>query len=334
MKKIITFGEIMLRLGAPDYLRLTQCDRFDVSFAGSEANVAVSLANYGLPVKYVTRLPDNPISDRCIRELNSYNVDTEFVIRGGKRIGILYLETGSNSRPSRVIYDREDSAFATICADSIVWKLIFRDAQLFHWTGITPALSENAAEVCRMAIKTANEMGLTVSCDINYRKNLWNYGKSASEVMPDLVAGCDIIAGNEEDCEKVFGIINDSSSFLPVCQQMMERFPKCKKMAVSNRESVNANHNFWSAVLYSDGTLKQSPKYDITDIVDRVGSGDSFMGALIYGILSFDNDDQKALDFAVAASALKHTIKGDYNQVSVEEVLNLMNGDSSGRIKR
>ena len=334
MKKIITFGEIMLRLGAPDYLRLTQCDRFDVSFAGSEANVAVSLANYGLPVKYVTRLPDNPISDRCIRELNSYNVDTEFVIRGGKRIGILYLETGSNSRPSRVIYDREDSAFATICADSIVWKLIFRDAQLFHWTGITPALSENAAEVCRMAIKTANEMGLTVSCDINYRKNLWNYGKSASEVMPDLVAGCDIIAGNEEDCEKVFGIKNDSSSFLPVCQQMMERFPKCKKMAVSNRESVNANHNFWSAVLYSDGTLKQSPKYDITDIVDRVGSGDSFMGALIYGILSFDNDDQKALDFAVAASALKHTIKGDYNQVSVEEVLNLMNGDSSGRIKR
>ena len=334
MKKIITFGEIILRLGAPDYLRLTQCDRFDVSFAGSEANVAVSLANYGLPVKYVTRLPDNPISDRCIRELNSYNVDTEFVIRGGKRIGILYLETGSNSRPSRVIYDREDSAFATICADSIVWKLIFRDAQLFHWTGITPALSENAAEVCRMAIKTANEMGLTVSCDINYRKNLWNYGKSASEVMPDLVAGCDIIAGNEEDCEKVFGIKNDSSSFLPVCQQMMERFPKCKKMAVSNRESVNANHNFWSAVLYSDGTLKQSPKYDITDIVDRVGSGDSFMGALIYGILSFDNDDQKALDFAVAASALKHTIKGDYNQVSVEEVLNLMNGDSSGRIKR
>ncbi len=334
MKIIITFGEIMLRLGAPDYLRLTQCDRFDVSFAGSEANVAVSLANYGLPVKYVTRLPDNPISDRCIRELNSYNVDTEFVIRGGKRIGILYLETGSNSRPSRVIYDREDSAFATICADSIDWKLIFRDAQWFHWTGITPALSENAAEVCRMAIKTANEMGLTVSCDINYRKNLWNYGKSASEVMPDLVAGCDIIAGNEEDCEKVFGIKNDSSSFLPVCQQMMERFPKCRKMAVSNRESVNANHNFWSAVLYSDGTLKQSPKYDITDIVDRVGSGDSFMGALIYGLLSFDNDDQKALDFAVAASALKHTIKGDYNQVSVEEVLNLMNGDSSGRIKR
>lgn len=334
MKKIITFGEIMLRLGAPGYLRLTQCNRFDVSFAGSEANVAVSLANYGLPVKYVTRLPDNPISDRCVRELNSYNVDTESVIRGGKRIGILYLETGSNSRPSRVIYDRENSALATICTDSIDWKMIFRDAQWFHWTGITPALSENAAKVCSIAIKTANEMGLTVSCDINYRKNLWNYGKSAAEVMPDLVAGCDIIAGNEEDCENVFGIKNDNSSFLSVCQQMMERFPKCRKMAVSNRESVNANHNLWSAVLYSDGTLKQSPKYDITDIVDRVGSGDSFMGALIYGLLSFDNDDQKALDFAVAASALKHTIKGDYNQVSVEEVLNLMNGDSSGRIKR
>ena len=346
MKKVITFGEIMLRLGAPDYLRLTQCNHLDMSFAGAEANVAVSLANYGIPVDYITRLPENPIADKCIRELLSYRVGTDKILRGGKRIGVLYLETGSNARPSRVFYDREDSAIATIPEHSIDWKKVFADATWFHWPGITPAISENAARACLEAIKVANEMNITVSCDINYRSSLWKYGKSASEVMPELVAGSDIILGNEEDCEKVFGIkpqnfnadstqgeINQSA-FLSVCNQMMERFPKCKKMVVTLRGAINANHNTWGGVMYDGTLLYQSHRYDITDIVDRVGGGDSFMGALIYGLLSFNEDCQKTLDFAVAASALKHTIKGDYNQMGVDEVLNLMNGNSSGRVKR
>lgn len=345
MKNIVTFGEIMLRLGAPDYLRLNQCNSLELSFAGAEANVAVSLANYGMPVRYITRLPNNPISEKCIRELLSYKINTEHILYGGKRIGILYLETGSNARPSQVFYDREYSSFATIPLSVIDWEKIFQDACWFHWTGITPALSENAAQVCLEAIKVANRMGITVSCDINYRKNLWNYGKSATEVMSELVAGCDVILGNEEDCEKVFNIKPQNfevestdgkicqEAFQFVCQKMMDLFPYCKKVAITLRGAINANYNTWSGVLYSNGTLKQSKKYDITDIVDRIGSGDSFMGGLIYGLLSFD-DDQKALDFAVAASCLKHTIKGDYNQVSKEEVFSLMNGNESGRVKR
>lgn len=346
MKKVITFGEIMLRLGAPDYLRLTQCNHLDVSFAGAEANVAVSLSNYGIPTDYITCLPNNPIADKCIKELLSYKVGTEQIIRSGKRIGILYLETGSNARPSRVFYDRENSAFATMNPQTLDWQEILKDAQWLHWTGITPALSENTAEICRQAIKTANAMGIIVSCDINYRGNLWNYGKKASEVMPELVAGCDIILGNEEDCEKVFGIKPqdfdahqtngqiEQSSFISVCKQMMEKFPRCKKMAITLRGAINANYNTWGGILYDRVNIYQSPRYNITDIVDRVGGGDSFMGGLIYGLVTYPNNNQKALEFAVAASCLKHTIKGDYNQVSIQEVENLISGLSSGRVQR
>ena len=346
MKKVVTFGEIMLRLGAPDYLRLNQCHSFDISFAGAEANVAVSLANYGIQTMYVTRLPLNPIADKCIAELLSYRVDVSHVIRGGKRIGILYLETGSNMRSSRVFYDREDSSLVTIDESDICWEEVFKDADWFHWTGITPALSENAAKVCLKAIQVANKMKITVSCDINYRGNLWKYGKTAYEVMPELVAGSDIILGNEEDCEKVFGIKPahfdvehtegsiDQVAFLSVCSQMMDKFPRCKKMVVTLRGAINANHNTWGGVLYDGTQLYKSRRYDITDIVDRVGGGDSFMGALIYGLLSFEGNDQKTLDFAVAASCLKHTIKGDYNLVSTGEVLSLMDGNGSGRVKR
>lgn len=343
--KVVTFGEIMVRLGAPDYLKLIQADRFEISYAGAEANVAVSLANYGIETDYVTCLPDNPIAERCIMDLRGHKVGVNHIQRSGKRMGILYLETGSNARPSKVYYDREDSALATIREGSVDWQDIMRDAAWFHWTGITPALSENAAKECLKAIRTANEMGVTVSCDINYRGNLWRYGKSASEVMPELVAGSDIILGNEEDCEKVFGIkpmdfdaaktegAVDQSSFVSVCRQMMERFPRCKKMAITLRGAINANHNTWGGVLYDGARLYESKRYDITDIVDRVGGGDSFMGGLIYGLMVM-KDDLKALEFATAASCLKHTLKGDYNWVSAQEVENLMNGDASGRVKR
>jgi len=343
--KVVTFGEIMVRLGAPGYLKLIQASQFDVSYAGAEANVAVSLANYGLQTDYITCLPDNPIAERCIMDLRGHKVGVDHIQRSGKRMGILYLETGSNARPSKVYYDREDSAIATVAPGSIDWKEILKDATWFHWTGITPALSSNAAAECLKAIKTANELGVTVSCDINYRGNLWKYGKTAAEVMPEMVAGSDIILGNEEDCEKVFGIKPkdfdasrtngniDQNSFLSVCQQMMVRFLRCKKMVVTLRGAINANHNMWSGILYNGDELYISKRYDITDIVDRVGGGDSFMGGLIFGLLHYQ-DDQKALEFATAASCLKHTLKGDYNWVTVQEVENLMGGDASGRVKR
>ena len=343
--KVVTCGEIMVRLGAPGYLKLIQSDNFEVSYAGAEANVAVSLSNYGIDTEYITCLPDNPIAERCIMDLRGHKVGVEHIQRSGKRIGILYLETGSNARPSKVYYDREDSSFETIEIGSIDWHDILKDATWFHWTGITPALSENAAAECLKAIKTANELGVTVSCDINYRGNLWRYGKSASEVMLELVAGADIILGNEEDCEKVFGIkpqgfdasntcgMVDQGSFISVCQQMMHKFPRCKKMAVTLRGAINANHNTWGGVLYDGNHLIESRRYDITDIVDRVGGGDSFMGGLIYGLLHY-KDDKQALEFATAASCLKHTLKGDFNWVTVNDVENLMNGDISGRVKR
>ena len=335
----------MVRLGAPDYLKLIQANRFDVSYAGAEANVAVSLANYGIETDYITCLPDNPIAERCIMDLRGHKVGVDHIQRTGKRMGILYLETGSNARPSKVYYDREDSSIASVEPGSIDWKEILKGVDWFHWTGITPALSANAATECLKAIKTANELGVTVSCDINYRGNLWKYGKTAAEVMPELVAGCDIILGNEEDCEKVFGIKPyafdaentggeiDQRIFISVCQQMMMKFPRCKKMAITLRGAINANHNTWGGVLFNGKELFKSRRYDITDIVDRVGGGDSFMGGLIFGLLHY-KDDCKALEFATAASCLKHTLKGDYNWASVQEVESLMDGDASGRVKR
>lgn len=345
MAKVVTFGEIMVRLGAPGYLKLIQANQFDVSYAGAEANVAVSLANYGIETDYITCLPDNPIAERCIMDLRGHKVGVDHIQRTGKRMGILYLETGSNARPSKVYYDREDSSIATVTPGSIDWKEILKDAAWFHWTGITPALSANAAAECLKAIKTANELGVTVSCDINYRGNLWKYGKTATELMPEMVAGSDIILGNEEDCEKVFGIKPkdfdaaktngnvDQSSFLSVCQQMMEHFPRCKKMVVTLRGAINANHNTWGGVLYNGKELIESRRYDITDIVDRVGGGDSFMGGLIFGLLHYQ-DDHKALEFAAAASCLKHTIHGDFNEMSIDEVETVLRGDFSGRVVR
>ena len=346
MPKIITFGEIMLRLSTPGYLRFGQAKQFDATYGGGEANVAVSLANYGMDAKFVTRLPVNDIAKACLKDLRSYGVDTSSIVYGGDRLGIYFLETGAVARPSKVVYDRANSSIATIKPGDIDWKKVLEGADWFHWTGITPALSQGAADVCLEAIKAANAMGITVSCDLNYRKNLWKYGKKASEVMPALVEGCDVILGNEEDADKVFGIKPegfdvtstggqiDQRRFQSVGEQLMKRFPRAKKVIITLRGSINANHNTWGGVLWDGKTLYQSPRYDITHIVDRVGGGDSFMGGLIYGLLTYTGDDQKALNFAVAASCLKHTIFGDYNQVTVAEVENLMKGDASGRVSR
>ena len=321
MPKVITFGEIMLRLSTPGYLRFGQARQFDATFGGGEANVAVSLANYGIDAAFVTRLPDNDIAKACIKDLRSYGVDTSKIVFGGDRVGIYFLETGAVARPSKVVYDRAGSSIATIQPGMIDWKKVFEGADWFHWTGITPALSQGAADVCLEAVRAANALGVTVSCDLNYRKNLWKYGKTAGEVMPALVEGCDIILGNEEDADKVFGIkpegfdvtatggAIDQGRFRSVGEQLMKRFPRAKKVIITLRGSINANHNTWGGVLWDGAKLYESPRYDITHIVDRVGGGDSFMGGLIYGLLSYPGDDQKALNFAVAASCLKHTMR-------------------------
>ena len=342
--KIITFGEIMLRLATPEHQRFTQATSFYASFGGGEANVAVSLANFGLPVEFVTRLPQNDLGRSVLMELRKYNVGVNHILWGGERLGIYFLETGSVSRPSKVLYDRAHSSIAEIRPGMINWDDVFRDAEWFHWTGISPAISKGAADVCQEGIKAARKKGITVSCDLNFRKNLWKYGESASEVMPLLVDGCDIILGNEEDAEKVFGIKSEKTDvnqgkvtgadFEPVCRNLMKRFPCAKKIIITLRGSINADHNTWSGVLFNGSELIEAPVYQITHIVDRVGGGDSFMGGLIYGLLTYPGDDQKALNFAVAASCLKHTIHGDFNLVSVAEVEQLMQGDASGRVVR
>lgn len=334
----------MLRLSAPGFERFFQSPSLNATFGGGEANVAVSLANYGISTKFVTRLPKIDIAEACIRELRGFGVDTSEIVFGGERMGIYYLENGAVSRASKVVYDRAHSSISEIKSGMINWDKVFEGADWFHWTGITPAISQGAADVCLEAIKEANKRGITVSTDLNYRKNLWNYGKTADQVMPLLVEGCDVILGNEEDAAMALNIHPDgvdvtgghvnADAYLSVSQKIRKQFPRCKKVITTLRGSINANHNSWSGVLYDGKQLFKAPTYQITDIVDRVGGGDSFMGGLIYGLLTFPDDDQKALNFAVAASCLKHTIYGDYNRVTVAEVEKLMSGDASGRVSR
>ena len=342
--KIITFGEIMLRLATPEHQRFSQVTSFCASYGGGEANVAVSLANYGLETDYVTRLPSNDLGKAVVMELKKHSVGTGKIIFGGERLGIYYLETGAVSRPSKVVYDRAHSSISEIKPGMINWEDVFSDATWFHWTGITPAISQGAAEVCLEAVKAAKKKGLTVSCDLNFRKNLWKWGKTAGEIMPGLVEYCDVILGNEEDAEKVFGIKPDkgdvstgkveSSEYESVCKKLKARFPQAKKIIITLRGSVSADHNSWSGILFDGEKFYTAPVYQITHIVDRVGGGDSFMGGLIYGLMTYTGDDQKALNFAVAASCLKHTIHGDFNLVTVAEVEQLMKGDASGRVVR
>jgi len=346
MSQVVTFGEIMLRLSPPDFLRFSQANAFDVVYGGGESNVAVSLANYGVPSSFVSRLPNNDIGDCALMEMRKRGVNTDHILRGGDRLGIYFLETGAVSRGSKVIYDRAHSAMAEIKPGMIDWKTLFKNTSWFHWTGITPAISQGAADACLEAVKLASEMDVTISTDLNYRAKLWNYGGNREAIMTELTSYCDIILGNEEDAEKHFGIKPENlditkqghevkaEAFLSVCKQMMKKFPKAKKVITTLRGSISASHNTWAGVLYDGKKMFESPQYQITHIVDRVGGGDSFMGGLIYGLIAFPEDDQQALDFAVAASCLKHTIKGDANLITVEEVQKLMSGDASGRVAR
>ena len=346
MNKVVTFGEIMLRLSPPGYLRFSQTNSFDIVYGGGESNVAVSLANYGIPVEFVTRIPKSEIGECALMELRKRGVGTSHIVLGGERLGIYFMETGAVNRSSNVVYDRTNSAMAELKSGMINWDKVFDGVSWFHWTGITPAISKNAADVCLEAVKIASDKGLTISTDLNYRSKLWKHEGNRNEIMTELTSYSDIILGNEEDTEMHFGIKPEgldittqgnemnSEAFLSVCNQMMKKFPKAKKIIITLRGSISASHNSWAGILYDGKKMYESLQYQITDIVDRIGGGDSFMGGLIYGFLNYPNEDQKALDFAVAASSLKHTIKGDVNLVKVEEVEKLMNGNSSGRVNR
>jgi len=343
-RKVVAFGEVMMRLSPPGFLRFVQARSFDLIYGGGEANVAISLANFGVPVDYVTRLPTNDLGNACLNYIRQYGVGVGKIIQGGERLGIYFLEMGAVQRGSKVIYDRANSSISTITPGMIDWEKVFSDACWFHWTGITPALSRGAAETCLEAAKKAKEMGLTVSSDLNYRAQLWKWGKTATEVMTELVEYADIAICNEEDAEKVFGIKApgvdvltgniEADKYLSVTWELMEKFPNLKKVAITLRGSISASHNTWSGVLYDGETFYRAPTYQITHIVDRVGGGDAFTAGLIYGLLKFGTDLQRVLNFAVAASCLKHTIFGDSNIVSVEEVEKLVAGITSGRISR
>ena len=341
-KKVITFGEIMLRLKAPGYERFFQSPLFEATFGGGEANVAVSLANFGMEAAFVTALPNNGIGKACVGELRKFGVDTSMIKLTNARMGIYFLEAGANQRPSNVVYDRADSAIAVAGSGDFDWESIFSGAEWFHITGITPAISESAAEVSIESVKAARKMGVTISCDFNYRKNLWKYGKSAVEVMSELVKYVDIGIANEEDCQKSLGISAnadvesgelDKRVYESLAKNVLEQYPQMKMLAITLRESKSADHNGWSACICDRKNFFLSRHYDIADIVDRVGGGDSFSAGLIYSLNKYAGIDE-ALEFAAAASCLKHSISGDFNRSSVSEVEKLMGGDGSGRVQR
>lgn len=342
MSEYLTFGEIMLRLKTPGHERFFQSPVFEATFGGGEANVAVALCNYGLDAGFVTALPGNDIGDAAIRELRRYGVDTRHIKRAGDRIGIYFLETGANQRPSKVVYDRANSAIAACRPGDFDWKQIFDAAKWLHITGITPALSQGAADLSLECVREAKNAGLTVSCDFNYRGKLWKYGKSAPEVMTELVKYVDVGIANEEDCQKSLGVTVDvdvesgaldAAKYEMLSAKMLELYPNMNTIAITLRESRSADRNGWSACLRDKDGFRLSRRYEITDIVDRVGGGDSFASALIYGLNAYP-DRRKALEFAVAASCLKHSILGDFNLVGVAEVEKLMSGDASGRVQR
>ncbi|HEY0074342.1 MAG TPA: sugar kinase [Abditibacteriaceae bacterium] len=338
MSQVITFGEVMLRLATPGFTRYSQATHLELTYGGGEANVAVSLANFGMDAAFITRLPKNDIAERAIAELRGLGVNTKHIVRGGERMGIYFLESGASQRASKVTYDRAYSAISEIEPGMVDWPAVFADARWFHWTGITPALSDNAAACVREACEAAKAAGLTVSTDLNYRKKLWSRDK-AGQVMGELMPFVDVCIANEEDAESVFKIkgahvesgVIEKETYVDVARQLHERFG-FKQVAITLRESFSASHNGWSAMLYQNGEAYFSRRYDIT-IVDRVGGGDSFGAGLIYGAL-MGMGPQESLEWAVAASCLKHTIPGDYNRVTVAEVDALVGGDASGRVQR
>ncbi len=340
MSKIVTFGEIMLRLSSPLNSRLIQSQSFDVHYGGGEANVAVSLSNYGHKVSFLSKLPDNPLGDAALNSLRKYGVDTSFISRGGDRLGIYYLETGASMRASNVIYDRKYSSIYEAKEGDFDFDKVFEGADWFHFTGITPALNDNIAHLVELACIAAKKAGCTISCDLNFRKKLWSSEK-AIKVMSNLMKYVDVCIGNEEDAEKCLGFktkdtdvtkgVISTASYESIFKQMEEKY-HFKYIATSLRESISASDNNWSGLLYDGSSFALSKKYSI-HIVDRVGAGDAFAAGIIHGLLTY-KDINKAIEFAVAASALKHTIPGDFNHVSVKEVETLMNGDGSGRVQR
>lgn len=343
-KAVVTLGEIMLRLKTPGHTRLGQLNNLEATFGGSEANVAVSVANYGLPARFVTGLPKNDLGKAVIQNLQLFGVDTDYIVKNDKRLGIYFLETGSGPRPSKVIYDRADASINHCNPEDFDWDEIFKNVQWLHISGITPALSQNAADLTKYAMKMASEIGITVSCDLNYRSKLWKYGKTAPEVMNPLMEYVNVIVANEEDIQrslglkldqKIGGVALDNEKYETLAKQVIEKYGNVDVVAISLRESYSADHNDWSAMYYLRKTDKAyfSRKYSLKNIVDRVGGGDSFAGGLVFALIE-KLDEQQALEFAVGASALKHTIPGDVNRVSKEEVFNLIGGDTSGRVQR
>lgn len=342
MTDYLTLGEIMLRLKTPGHERFFQSPEFEATFGGGEANVAVALANYGFDAGFVSALPDNDIGESAIRELRKFGVDTRHIRRSGDRVGIYYLETGANQRPSKVVYDRAGSSICAAQPGDFEWEAIFDGVHWLHITGITPALSASAAELSLEAVAAAKKAGVTVSCDFNFRGKLWKWGKTAPEVMTDLVKYVDVGIANEEDCQKSLGITVDvdvesgeldTAKYEALSAKVLDEYPDMSTIAITLRESHSADRNGWSACLRDKDGFRLSRRYEITDIIDRVGGGDSFASALIYGLNAYE-DRQQSLEFAVAASCLKHSILGDFNRVSVGEVEHLMGGDASGRVQR
>ncbi len=342
MTNVVTVGEIMLRLKSPGVERLFQSPALEATFGGAEANVAVSLAQYGVPVSFVSAIPANNVGDACVSELRRFGVDTSAIRRQGDRLGVYYLESGANQRPSKVTYDRAGSAIATAKSGDFDWDRVFDGATWFHVSGVTPAISESAAALALEAVRAARALGVTVSCDYNYRGNLWRWGKKAPEVMRDIVSHVQVGIANEEDCQKALGIdvhvdigsgALEEEKYRVISQRVLEAFPNLERQVITLRESHSADHNGWSAVLNDRKRFLHSRHYQIADIVDRVGAGDSFAAGLIYGLLTY-RDDARALEFAAAASCLKHSVPGDFHRATVAEVEALMKREASGRVQR
>lgn len=340
MGKVVTFGEIMLRLSTERHLRFSQAKTFAASYGGGEFNVAVSLANYGMPVEFVTRLPENDIGACALKEMRKFNVESKNVIYGGERLGLYYLETGAGTRGSKVVYDRSNSAMATIEKGSIDWESVFEDATWFHWSGITPAISEAAAEVCLEGLKVAHKLGITISSDLNYRSKLWKYGKQPHEVMPELLQYSNLISGDIDTAlfmlgkDKVAPNYQNEISLPVLYDQIFKLCPNLHTIATTLRYSVSASHQRIGGILYDGKAIYNADIKEVTPVVDRVGSGDAFMGGLIYGLLNETNDKQWALNIAVAACCLKHTISGDYNLITLEEIQKLISGNATGKVSR
>ena len=340
MNKVVAFGEIMLRLSTERHLRFSQAKMFGASYGGGEFNVCVSLANYGISAEFVTRLPENEIGACAVKEMRKMNVESRNIVYGGERLGTYYLETGAGTRGSNVVYDRAYSSMATIQKGAIDWKKVLEGATWFHFSGITAAISESAAEACLEAVKVAYDLGLTISCDLNYRSKLWQYGKTPSEVMPELLKYSNVILGDIDTAYFMLGIPKVNPNYqdvksLPVLYtKLFELCPNLKTVATTLRYSVSASHQRIGGILFDGASVYNAAVQEVTPVIDRVGSGDAFMGGLIYGLMEYKNDNQKALDFAVAACCLKHTIAGDYNLVTLQEVENMAGGNSAGLVSR